>query len=186
MQRPGISRLRSPDDEIPQDRVRRGQALRHPNGCSDTGPRMNAATPSPLGKFRSLSTPRLSNGRLQQAGLLARGLGLCITFPDLVDPVVFDAAQTAHSCGGSPGFDPSSLLIPSRGTCRERISCSNAHFKSIAIDFTATSFLQNLRVMLQVIGHERLNEIVPVVIAWLHAQVEFLSRRRCRGGEFFG
>jgi hypothetical protein len=28
----------------------------------------------------------------------------CITFPDLVDPVAFDAWQTAHSCGGSPGF----------------------------------------------------------------------------------
>jgi hypothetical protein len=31
-------------------------------------------------------------------------LTLCITFPDLVDPVAFDALQTAYSCGGSPGF----------------------------------------------------------------------------------
>src|SRR6202035_1137021 len=132
--------------------------------------------PSPLGKLRSVSTPRPSNGRLRQAGLLARGLGARITFPNLVDPVVFDAAQTAHSCGGSPGFNPSSLLIPSRGTCRERISCNNRQIKSIAIDFKPTSFLQNPCVMLQMIGHEGLNEIVPVVIARLHAQVQLLSR----------
>ena len=87
---------------------------------------------------------------------------------------------------GQPGFYPSSLLIPSGGTCRERISCNNGHIKSIAIDLEPTSFLQNLCVMLQMIGHERLDEIVPVVIARLHAQVQLLSRRRGRGGEFFG
>src|SRR5882724_1640244 len=48
------------------------------------------------------------------------------------------------------------------------------------------SGLQNLCVMLQMIGHERLNEKVPMVIARLHAEREFLSRRRGRGGEFFG
>lgn len=28
------------------------------------------------------------------------------------DPVVFDAWHTAYSCGGSPGFDPSSRFNP--------------------------------------------------------------------------
>ena len=31
---------------------------------------------------------------------------LRITFPDLVDPVAFDAGHTAYSCGGSPGLKP--------------------------------------------------------------------------------
>ena len=40
--------------------------------------------------------------------------------------------------------------------------------------------------MLQMVRHERLNEIVPVVVARLHAQRELLSGCRGRGGEFFG
>ena len=32
-----------------------------------------------------------------------------ITFPDFVNPVVFDAERTTYSCGGSPGSYPSSL-----------------------------------------------------------------------------
>jgi hypothetical protein len=31
-------------------------------------------------------------------------LSPCTTFPDLVDPVAFDAGHTAYSCGGSPGI----------------------------------------------------------------------------------
>jgi hypothetical protein len=39
----------------------------------------------------------------QQVSWLA-AYGPCITFPDFVNPVVFDAGHTAYSCGGSPGF----------------------------------------------------------------------------------
>jgi hypothetical protein len=39
----------------------------------------------------------------------------CVTFPDLVDPVVFDTRHTAYSCGGSPGIEPEFPLNPLAG-----------------------------------------------------------------------
>jgi len=38
-----------------------------------------------------------------------------ITFPDLVNPVVFDARHTAYSCGGSPGIEPEFPFNPREG-----------------------------------------------------------------------
>src|SRR6185437_5600982 len=58
--------------------------------------------------------PGCSIGRPRQAGLLACGSSPRITFPDS-HPVVFDAWQTAYSCGGSPGFYPSSRFNPLEG-----------------------------------------------------------------------
>jgi hypothetical protein len=39
----------------------------------------------------------------------------CITFPDCVNPVVFDARRTAYSCGGSPGLFTRVPLNPLSG-----------------------------------------------------------------------
>ena len=58
--------------------------------------------------------PGCSIGRPRRAGLLACGSSPRITFPDS-HPVVFDAWHTAYSCGGSPGFYPSSRFNPLEG-----------------------------------------------------------------------
>jgi hypothetical protein len=81
------------------------------------------STPSPLGFFLSLSTPRLVDGRPQQVGFLARGLESIITFPGFFHPVVFDEGTPLTVAGAARALNPSSLLIPVRGTCRARERC---------------------------------------------------------------
>ncbi len=39
--------------------------------------------------------------------------------------------------------------------------------------------------MMQVIRHEGLNEVIAVIVAGLHAQIEFLTGLCCGGCEFF-
>jgi hypothetical protein len=46
-----------------------------------------------------------------------------ITFPDCVNPVVFDARHTAYSCGGSPGLFTRVPLNPHTGEPVVRIRC---------------------------------------------------------------
>jgi hypothetical protein len=58
--------------------------------------------------------PGCSIGRPRQAGLLA--CGSVLASPSRIsDPVAFDAWHTAYSCGGSPGFYPSSRFNPPKG-----------------------------------------------------------------------
>jgi len=77
---------------------------------------------SPLGNSRSLSTPRLIDGRRRQAGLLARGWSPSRHLPGagnrLLSSSGLDARRTTYSCGGSPGVTPGSHLNPTGGTCR--------------------------------------------------------------------
>jgi hypothetical protein len=74
------------------------------------------AQPCALSRRHSVDSARAAHpghsiGRPRQAGLLACGSVLASPSRTL-GPVVFDARRTAHSCGGSPGFNPSSRLIP--------------------------------------------------------------------------
>jgi len=74
--------------------------------------------------------PGCSIGRPRQAGLLACGSNPRITFPDY-RPVVFSARHTAYSCGGSPGFYPSSRFNPLVGELVARGErCLNAEAES--------------------------------------------------------
>lgn len=58
--------------------------------------------------------PGCSIGRPRQAGLLA--CGSVLASPSRIShPVAFDAWHTAYSCGGSPGFYPSSRFNPLKG-----------------------------------------------------------------------
>jgi len=76
--------------------------------------RTRAILLSPLGKFRSLSTPRPVDGRLRQAGLLARGWESRHHLPGSRSSGI-DAGHTAYSCGGSPGISPEFPFNPRAG-----------------------------------------------------------------------
>jgi len=83
------------------------------HGYSDAGPHTRSLSVATR-NFLSLGTPRPVDGRQRLAGLLARGLESCITFPDSVYPVVYRCRHAAYSCGGSPGIEPGSHLNPVR------------------------------------------------------------------------
>jgi hypothetical protein len=109
----------TPDDDDPLTASGRRHASLCPNGCSSAGRRTSAVLlRRHSGNSARSAHPGWSMGdHGKQVSWLAV-LSPCITFPDLVNPVAFDAGHTAYSCGGSPGFNPSSLSIPVRGTCR--------------------------------------------------------------------
>ena len=87
-----------------------------PDGHEDAGLRSNAALfRRHTGYSVRAAHPgcRMGDQNKQVSWLVARGPG--ITFPDLVDPVVFDAGHTTYSCGGSPGVTPVFPLNPPEG-----------------------------------------------------------------------
>jgi len=87
-------------------------------------------TPSPLGIFLSLSTPRPVDGRPRQVGFLARGLESLHHLPGYHQSSGFDVRHTAYSCGGSPGISPDSLKSPYRGPYRVWLRCRKLRRRS--------------------------------------------------------
>jgi hypothetical protein len=81
-------------------------------------------TPSPLGNFLSLGTPRPVDGRPRQAGFLARGLESLHHLPGLREPSGLRCKAHRLQLRGQPGLiHPSSLKSPYRGTYRMQIRC---------------------------------------------------------------
>ena len=80
--------------------------------------------------------------------------GPCITFPDFVNPVVFEAGHTAYSCGGSPGFEPEFPLNPREGnlSCVLTVPQRRRRVNSIASRLTVMAFAGTLTRVQESVG----------------------------------
>src|SRR6201995_4082845 len=76
------------------------------------------------------------------------------------------------------------VAAPVKQTGRRDFPARSAIDRPRRFDCGPALSFQDIRVMLQMIGHESLNEIIAVIVALLHAQLELLSRFR-RGGRKF-
>jgi len=161
-----------------QGKCRRGMAGNHPS-CRRTSVRY-------VGRWidgnRDFSIPRLSAGSYTVADIAVQ---LRSYLPAVA---IWTVDQSRRSALRKSGGLPSPQQRRLRGG-QPRSSSLGALIRARVILRAGRAENQGFQkscVMLQMIGHEGLNEIVPVVIARLHAQGKLLSRRRRRGREFFG